>query len=152
MPVSAGPLRDFWLANTHRAGKPPRVAGEVTAADEVFELVAASTAVTLLAEGHATIYSRPGSTCNPVTSLEPAQIAVAWRHGDRRTAIHDFIHLPRRRHQRPTARAPAVAPACATTSPTADSPQHPPPRPTSPAQQQPRPAPQEHPRPAAFVR
>jgi hypothetical protein len=31
----------------------------------------------------------------PVTDLEPAQLAVAWRHGDRRTAVHDFIHACR---------------------------------------------------------
>jgi hypothetical protein len=67
----------------------------VTTADEVFELVASGAAVTLLAEGNAIVYSRPGITCIPVTGLEPAQLAVAWRHGDRRTAVHDFIHACR---------------------------------------------------------
>jgi DNA-binding transcriptional LysR family regulator len=95
LPASAGPLRDFWLAVAERAGRPPRVAAEVTTADEVFEIVASGTAVTLLAEGNAVVYSRPGIACIPVTGLEPAQLAVAWRHGDRRTAVHDFIHACR---------------------------------------------------------
>jgi DNA-binding transcriptional LysR family regulator len=95
LPASAGPPRDFWLASNHRAGKPPRVAADVTTADEVFELVASGAAVTLLAEGNAIVYSRPGITCIPVTGLEPAQLAVAWRHGDRRTAVHDFVRACR---------------------------------------------------------
>src|SRR5215472_4168293 len=95
LPASAGPLRDFWLGTAHRAGIPPRIAAEVATADEAFELVGSGAAVTLLSEGNATIYSRPGITCIPVTGLEPAQLAVAWRHGDRRTAVHNFIHACR---------------------------------------------------------
>jgi DNA-binding transcriptional LysR family regulator len=95
LPASAGPLRDFWLAISDRAGTPPRVAAEVTTADEVFEIVSSGTAVTLLAEGNATVYSRPGISCIPVTGLDPAQLAVAWRHGDRRTAVQSFIHACR---------------------------------------------------------
>ena len=36
LPASAGPLRDFWLAVDERAGRPPRVAAEVTTTDEDF--------------------------------------------------------------------------------------------------------------------
>jgi DNA-binding transcriptional LysR family regulator len=95
LPASAGSARDFWLANNHRAGEPPRVAAEVATADEVFEIVSSGTAVTLLAEGNAIVYSRPGIICIPVSGLEPAQLAIAWRHGDRRTAVHDFIQASR---------------------------------------------------------
>jgi|SRR5215469_2809753 len=95
LPVSAGPLRDFWLAVDERAGTPPHVAAEVTTADEAFEVVASSAAVVLLSEGNATIYARPGITCIPVTGLAPARLAIAWRHDDRRTAVHDFIHACR---------------------------------------------------------
>jgi DNA-binding transcriptional LysR family regulator len=92
LPTSAGPLRDFWLASDHRAGQSPHVATEVTTADEVFERVTSGAAVTLLAEGNAIIYSRPGITCISVTGLDPARLAIAWRHGDRRAAVRDFIH------------------------------------------------------------
>jgi len=91
LPASAGPLRDFWLATDQRAGKPPRVAAEVTSADEIFEIVSSGTAVTLLAEGNAIVYSRPGITCIPVHGLEPARLAVAWRRNDRRPAVQAFV-------------------------------------------------------------
>lgn len=91
LPVSAGAARDFWLATSNRAGRPPRIAAEVTSADEVFEVVAAGPALTLLAEGNAAVYVRPGITCIPVTDLEPARLAVAWRHGDGRACVANFV-------------------------------------------------------------
>jgi len=95
LPASAGPARDFWLATGRRAGRPARVATEVTSADEVFEIVSSGAAVTLLAEGNAVVYSRPGITCIPVVDLEPAQLAVAWRRDDRRPAVRDFVRACR---------------------------------------------------------
>jgi DNA-binding transcriptional LysR family regulator len=95
LPASAGSARDFWLAAGRRAGRPARVAAEVTSADEVFEIVSSGAAVTLLAEGNAVVYSRPGITCIPVVDLEPAQLAVAWRRRDRRPAVRDFIRACR---------------------------------------------------------
>lgn len=91
LPPAAGPLRDFWLATGQRAGRRPTVAAEVTSADETFEIVSSGAAVTLLAEGNAIIYARPGIVCIPVTDLGPAQLAVAWRRNDRRRAVHSFI-------------------------------------------------------------
>jgi DNA-binding transcriptional LysR family regulator len=92
LPTSAGPVRDFWLAADRRAGKPARVAAEVTTADETFEIVSAGAAVALLAEGNAIVYSRPGVACIPVIDLDPARLAVAWRRADRRPAVQAFIH------------------------------------------------------------
>jgi DNA-binding transcriptional LysR family regulator len=95
LPASAGAARDFWLATGQRAGRPARVATEVTSADEVFEIVSSGAAVTLLAEGNAVVYSRPGITCIPVVDLEPARLAVAWRRPERRAAVRDFIRACR---------------------------------------------------------
>lgn len=95
LPVSAGPQRDFWLAADSRAGQPPRIAAEVSAADEKFEIVSSGAAITLLAEGNAGIYSREGIVCIPVSGLEPARLAVAWRRGDPRPAIRDFVRACR---------------------------------------------------------
>jgi DNA-binding transcriptional LysR family regulator len=95
LPDSAGPLRDFWLAADQRAGQAPRVAAEVTTADETFELVSSGAAVTLLAEGNATVYSRPGIACIPVVDLQPARLAIGWRRDDRRRAVQDFIRACR---------------------------------------------------------
>ena len=96
LPASAGQAREFWLATGRRA-RPARVAAEVTSADEVFEVVSSGAAVTLLAEGNAVVYSRPGITCIPVADLEPgpARGGVApARPPARRPGLHP--HLPRR--------------------------------------------------------
>jgi DNA-binding transcriptional LysR family regulator len=95
LPASAGPQRDFWLALDARAGRSPRVAAEVSAADEKLEIVSSGTAITLLAEGNAEIYSREGIVCILVNGLEPARLAIAWRHGDRRPAVRDFVQACR---------------------------------------------------------
>lgn len=95
LPASAGAQRDFWLAVDARAGQPPRVAAEVSATDEKLEIVSSGAAITLLAEGNAGIYSREGIICIPVSGLEPARLAIAWRRGDRRPAVRDFVQACR---------------------------------------------------------
>jgi DNA-binding transcriptional LysR family regulator len=95
LPASAGPARDFWLAADSRGDAPARVAAEVSTADEVFEVVASGAAIVLLAEGNAVIYSRPGIVCVPVSDLAPARLAIAWRRGDRRLAVRDFVRACR---------------------------------------------------------
>jgi DNA-binding transcriptional LysR family regulator len=95
LPASAGAQRDFWLATDARAGHPPWVAAEVSAADEKLEIVSSGAAITLLAEGNAGIYSREGIVCIPVSGLEPARLAIAWRSGDRRTEVRDFVRACR---------------------------------------------------------
>ena len=95
LPAWAGAQRDFWLAIEARAGRPPQVAAEVSAADEKLEIVSSGAAITLLAQGNAGIYSREGIVCIPVSGLEPARLAIAWRSGDRRPAIRDFVQACR---------------------------------------------------------
>jgi DNA-binding transcriptional LysR family regulator len=95
LPASAGPARDYWLAVSARGGVPARVAAEVSSADEVFEIVASGAAITLLAEGNAAIYARPGIVCVPVSDLSPARLAIAWRRGERRLAVRDFVRACR---------------------------------------------------------
>jgi DNA-binding transcriptional LysR family regulator len=91
LPESAGPLRDFWLANDQRGGQPARIAAEVTSADETFEMVAAGVAAHLMAEGNAAIYARPGIACVPVDDLDPAHLAIAWRRDDQRAPVKAFV-------------------------------------------------------------
>lgn len=90
LPTAAGPLRDFWLAVDERP-RPPVVAAEATAADEVLELVTAGVGVALLAAGNTSLYQRPGLTCRLVPDLPPAQLAVAWRRDDHREAVQAFL-------------------------------------------------------------
>jgi DNA-binding transcriptional LysR family regulator len=91
LPISAGPLRDFWLGAEDRNGRAPLVAADVTSADETFELVASGKAIVLLAEGNAVIYARPGIACIPVDGLSPAHLAIAWREDDRRASVAAFV-------------------------------------------------------------
>jgi DNA-binding transcriptional LysR family regulator len=91
LPESAGPLRDFWLANDQRGGQPARIAAEVTSADETFEMGAAGVAAHLMAEGNAAIYARPGIACVPVDDLDPAHLAIAWRRDDQRAPVKAFV-------------------------------------------------------------
>ncbi|MDT7654059.1 MAG: hypothetical protein QOI36_5465 [Pseudonocardiales bacterium] len=86
LPASAGRMRDFWLAADRRTS-PARIAAEAATADESFEVVAAGCGVVLLAAGNAEIYRRDDLVHIPVLDLPPAELAVAWRTGDRRTAV-----------------------------------------------------------------
>jgi hypothetical protein len=87
--------RDFWLAVDARAGRASRVAAGVSSADEKLEIVSSGAARTLLAEGNADIYSCEGIVCIPVSGLEPARLAIAWRRSDRRPAVQDFVQACR---------------------------------------------------------
>ncbi len=111
LPASAGPLRDFWLAASERGDRPPHVAAEVATADEAFEVVSSGAAVKLLAEGNAVVYSRPGIVCLPVSGLEPARLAVAWRRNDRRPAVHAFVSACRDAVADSTNAKPAATPS-----------------------------------------
>jgi DNA-binding transcriptional LysR family regulator len=91
LPPSAGPLRDFWLANDVRDETPAQVIAEVTSADETFEIVSSGAGLVLLAEGNALVYARPGIVCLPVRGLAPARLAIAWRRDDRRLAVAAFV-------------------------------------------------------------
>jgi DNA-binding transcriptional LysR family regulator len=89
LPASAGPLRDFWLANDHRTA-PATVAVTAETADETFEAVASGHGVALLAAGNAELYQRDDVVCRPVTGLSPSRLAVVWRTTDTREAVRVF--------------------------------------------------------------
>ena len=90
LPVSAGPMREFWLAVDQR-DRPPTVAAEATTADETFEAVASGDGIALLAAGNAVIYRRDDVVALPVVDLPPAQLAVLWRRRDRRAAVRVVV-------------------------------------------------------------
>jgi DNA-binding transcriptional LysR family regulator len=99
LPESAGPLRDYWLALDERGGKPVRIGGTVTNAEETFAAIEGGAGIVLLASGNAAIYRRPGTHAIPVTGLSPSELALAWRHDDHRSVIRDLVeallHEPR---------------------------------------------------------
>ncbi|MFI9559191.1 LysR family transcriptional regulator [Nonomuraea endophytica] len=91
LPASAGPMRAFWLATAER-DRPPVVGAEVETAEEAIEAVAAGHAVVLVSAVNAELYRHDDVVCVPVTGLEPARLAVAWRSDDHRPAIHAIAH------------------------------------------------------------
>jgi DNA-binding transcriptional LysR family regulator len=90
LPEEAGALRDYWLALDER-DSPPRIGAVAATPDEAFEAVATGHGVALIAEGNTTVYGRPGLAYLPVFDLEPCQLAVAWRRGDRRAAVRELV-------------------------------------------------------------
>jgi DNA-binding transcriptional LysR family regulator len=96
LPEDAGSLRDDWLAIEQRAGRPPRIGGIVTNAEETFEAVLAGLGVVLLSAGNAEIYRRPGVATVPVRGISPSRLALLWREDDHREAVRDFIRAAER--------------------------------------------------------
>ncbi|MGN9838444.1 LysR family transcriptional regulator [Nonomuraea sp. H19] len=90
LPVSAGPMRDFWLAVDQRSA-PAVVRAEAETAEEAFELVASGRAVVLVSAGNADLYRRDDVVCRPVAGLPPSELAIAWRRGDRRPAVRALV-------------------------------------------------------------
>ena len=88
LPVAAGELREFWLAEAHRR-RPARVVAEAATADETFEAVASGLGVALLAEGN--VAQREDVTYRPVVGLPPSELAVVWRAADQREAVRVFV-------------------------------------------------------------
>jgi DNA-binding transcriptional LysR family regulator len=91
LPLSAGPLRDHWLALDERDGRPPRIGATVSNAPETLTAVENGDGIVLLSAGNAAIYRRPGIVAIPVTDLAPCELAIAWRRDDERRVIRDFI-------------------------------------------------------------
>jgi DNA-binding transcriptional LysR family regulator len=91
IPASAGRLRSFWLAEDARGGRPARIAAVVNGPEEVIEALGQGLGVALISGGNAEIYSRPEFVVRPVRGLAPARLAIAWREGDARALVHDFV-------------------------------------------------------------
>jgi DNA-binding transcriptional LysR family regulator len=91
LPPEAGALRDHWLALEERGAHRVRIGAEARTADEAFEAVATGHGVVLLAEGNVSVYARPGIVCRPVVGVKPSRLGIAWRRGDQRTAVRDFV-------------------------------------------------------------
>ena len=77
-PRSAGPWRDYWLANEHRGGKPPMVALEAANFDAELQAVAVGKAITITSLAATRYYARPGVVFVPIHDLPPLTVVLAW--------------------------------------------------------------------------
>jgi len=91
LPATAGPLREFWLANDHRGGQAAVIGAVVLTADAALEAVAAGLGLVLIAAGNVPLYERPGVVTRPVDGLTEATLALAWRADDRRMVVGAFV-------------------------------------------------------------
>lgn len=86
LPEDAGALRSFWLAEGQ--GTQRRIIARVAhSAEETIEAIAAGQGVALVSKGNAELYKQHAVTSRPVTDLEPAELALAWRHDDHREIV-----------------------------------------------------------------
>lgn len=82
--------RDYWMATRHRKGKPPRIVAGFHALDGLVTAIQAGlgvhTGTRALAE-----MGGPGLLWRPVAGLDPLDHWIAWRAGDQRTVVCEFV-------------------------------------------------------------
>ncbi|WP_217707156.1 LysR family transcriptional regulator [Nonomuraea rhodomycinica] len=103
LPEAAGPLRDHWLALDARDGRPVRVGAEIAGTDETYEALVDGRGVCLLASGNAPLLTLGGVVTRPVRGLSPSRLALAWRAGDRRPLVQDYVRACRQATGDPSA-------------------------------------------------
>lgn len=91
MPGRDAVWRDFWLATAHRHGVPPLLGPEVHTVEEQLTATVTGGYVSLAPESVAMFYRRPGVTYVPVSQIEPSEVAIAWRRGDERPGVREFV-------------------------------------------------------------
>lgn len=96
LPARAGPLRDHWLAIEARDGSPPRIGAEIASTGEAYEALVDGQGICLLAAGNAPLVALDGVITRPVRGLSPSQLALAWRAGDMRPLVVDYVSACRR--------------------------------------------------------
>ncbi len=87
--------RDFWLATAHRGGVPARLAPSTRTIDKFVQLIAAGDGVGLAAAWAERAFARPDIAFVPVTDVEPATTALAWRPAAPNPLIEAFVAVAR---------------------------------------------------------
>ncbi|MGW0182182.1 LysR family transcriptional regulator [Nocardia sp. NPDC003345] len=90
LPAEAGAVRDFWLGNDARSGRPATIGAEAATPEDRLEAVGLGLGLCLLAENNVPMYRWPGLTARPLTGMPPCELAVAWRADDARPTILEF--------------------------------------------------------------
>lgn len=87
LPAAAGPLRQDWLAAGARGGRPVVIGAEIATAEEAVEALTSGLGVCLVAAGNAPLLTRDGVVTRPVTGVDHARLALAWRRHDERPLL-----------------------------------------------------------------
>lgn len=92
VPSTDAGSRDFWIAASHRGGRPPRIGATVQTFDGLIEAVGAGLGVaTTVATAIDLMGAAPRVVFRPVEGLEPLEFWVARRAGDERPPVVGFI-------------------------------------------------------------
>jgi len=83
--------RDFWLATAHRDGVTPLLGPEVRTIEEQLTATITGGYVSLTPASVAVSYPRPGLSYVPVDDVERSEVAIAWRRGDERASVREFV-------------------------------------------------------------
>lgn len=98
--------RDYWMATKHRKGKPPRIVAEFHALDGLVAAIQAGlgvhTGTRALAE-----MGGPGLLWRPVADLEPLEHWIAWRSGDHRAVVSEFVEFAEKAFHKDSGPIPA---------------------------------------------
>ena len=77
------------------AGRPPRIGAEIASTDETYEALVGGRGVCLVAAGNAPLLTLGGVTTRPVRGVSPSRLALAWRRGDTRPLVRDYVRACR---------------------------------------------------------
>lgn len=100
----------FWRIDPRPDGRPAPDGPLVQAVEDKLELIAAGEAVALVAEGFRGTTFHPGITAIPLEDVEPSNVVLATRAGERNRLVAAFAKLART-HLTPPAASPAANPA-----------------------------------------
>jgi len=83
--------RDFWLATAHRDGVAPLLGPEVRTIEEQLTATITGGYVSLTPASVAVSYPRHGLSYVLVDDVERSEVAIAWRRGDERANVREFV-------------------------------------------------------------
>jgi DNA-binding transcriptional LysR family regulator len=83
---------DFWRVTEQRSQR-VRIGAICRTLDDLLEAARAGTAVGLVPQSVVRAQTWPGVAFAKVRDIEPASVAIAWRSGDERAAVRNFVNL-----------------------------------------------------------
>jgi DNA-binding transcriptional LysR family regulator len=84
--------RDYWMLTAYRNGRPPRIVAEFRTLDALIEAIRAGLGVHV-ASTSLTDMIKPGSgiVWRPIREFPPLRHSIAWRAGDERELVREFV-------------------------------------------------------------
>lgn len=91
-PTLDRPAREFWMGTRHRGGRPPRFVARFHSLDALLECARAGLGVSLIRRRIVeSLGPDSGVVYRPLDNGETVEMALAWRSGDERDVIADFV-------------------------------------------------------------